>query len=94
MATLTLQQLNRQIMTAGYTLAELNSIIESVKFARTVLAKEVKSTLTVGSRVEFTDTRNRITYQGTVMKVAIKNVTVLTDTGPVYRVPASMLTAA
>jgi small-conductance mechanosensitive channel len=93
MATLTLPQLNRQIMTAGYTLAELNSIIESVKFARTVLAKEVKSTLTVGSRVEFTDTRNRITYQGTVMKVAIKNVTVRTDTGPMYRVPASMLTA-
>ena len=94
MATLSLQQLNRQIMTAGYSLDELNSIAESVKFARSVLAKEVKRTLSVGSRVEFTDNRSRTTYTGTVMKVAIKNVTVKTDTGPMYRVPASMLTVA
>ena len=91
MAHQNLAELTRQIRLAGYSAAELNEIAEAIKFARTMLGREIKNSLGAGSKVSFTDSRTGIKYTGQVVKVAIKNVTVKTDQGPTYRVPATML---
>jgi small-conductance mechanosensitive channel len=49
-----------------------------------------KGSLRVGDTVEFTSTKNRMTYTGTVTKIAIKFVTVKTNMG-LWKVPANML---
>lgn len=93
MAKITLDQINREIMFGGYSLEEISTIVDAVKFARAQLGKEIKRSLRVGSKVEFTDARIGYTYSGVVLKVAVKNVTVSTSKGN-FRVPASMLTIA
>lgn len=69
---------------------ELNEIVETVKYRRAQLARRNTATLTPGATVSFVS-RTGATIQGTVRKVAIKNVTVDTPRGG-YRVPANMLT--
>jgi hypothetical protein len=91
MAKITLEQINREIMFGGYTLEQLSTIRDAMKFAQAQLGKQIKRTLTVGSTVEFTDKRIGYTYSGKVLKVMVKNVTVATNKGN-FRVPASMLT--
>lgn len=91
MAKITLEQINREIMFGGYTLEQLSTIRDAMKYAQAQLGKQIKRTLTVGSTVEFTDNRIGYTYSGKVLKVMVKNVTVATSKGN-FRVPASMLT--
>ena len=75
-------QINTAIIQGTFTNAELSSMIDAVKFARSRLASQVK----------FTSNKNGVTYSGTVEKVAIKFATVNTQAGR-YRVPMSMLEA-
>lgn len=90
MSDTTIQQVNSAIMFGDFTNDQLNSIIAAIKFRRTVLAKQTKRSLTLGTTVKFTSGRNGQTYTGSVRKIAIKYVTV--DTGhTLFKVPASML---
>lgn len=86
-----IKQINSAIMFGNLTNTELSSVIESVKFARSRLQKEVKRSLMLGDRVQFTSTKTGRTMQGTVQKIAIKYITVRTVDG-LWRVPANMLT--
>ena len=86
------QEINRAIVSGQLTNADLNSVIDAVKFARARLTRQNKASLMLGDTVQFTSTRTGRTMQGTVRKIAIKFVTVNTPTG-LWKVPASMLTA-
>jgi ribosomal protein L35AE/L33A len=86
------QEINRAIVSGHLTNADLNSVIDAVKFARARLTRQNKASLMLGDTVQFTSTRTGRTMQGTVRKIAIKFVTVNTPTG-LWKVPASMLTA-
>lgn len=88
----TVQQICTDIVTGHFSNDELNTIIEAVKFARNRLANQVKVTVRVGSKVEFTSQKTGQTYQGTVEKMAIKYATVSTPAGR-WKVPANMLTS-
>jgi small-conductance mechanosensitive channel len=84
------QQINTALITGSFTNDELSSVIDAVKFARSRLTQMTKGSLRVGDTVEFTSTKNRMTYTGTVTKIAIKFVTVKTNMG-LWKVPANML---
>jgi hypothetical protein len=86
-----IMQINTAILQGGFTNTELSSIIDAVKFARARLTEMNKRSLRIGDEVMFTSSKTGRTMQGTVMKIAIKYVTVCTTTG-LWRVPASMLT--
>ena len=88
----TIQQINSAIMFGNLSNAELNSVIDAVKFARAQLTKQKTRSFRVGDTVKFTSSRNGLTYTGTVRKVKIKFVLVGTNAG-VYNVPANMLEA-
>ena len=79
------------IMLNGYSNTQLNEISEAIKYARSQLVHEVKRSIRVGDRVEFTDSRIGHTHSGSVLKINIKYVQVSTPKGT-YRVPANMLT--
>jgi ribosomal protein L35AE/L33A len=87
------QEINRAIVSGQLTNADLNSVIDAVKFARARLTRQNKASLMLGDTVQFTSTRTGRTMQGTVQKIAIKFVTVNTPGQGLWRVPASMLTA-
>jgi hypothetical protein len=88
-----ISEINRAIISGNFTNDQLTSIIDAVKFARAQITKQNKYTLTVGTKVKFTNSRNGQTVVGNVRKVAIKFITV--DTGQtLWRVPANMLSAA
>lgn len=76
-----------------WTNDELTSFIESIKYARSQLARKTKNSLMPGDTVKFTSNRNGVTYTGTVNKIKIKYVLVSTPQGR-FNVPASMLEAA
>jgi hypothetical protein len=84
-------QINTAILQGGFTNDQLTSIIDAVKFARARLTEQNKRSLRPGDEVQFTSSKTGRTMQGTVMKIAIKFVTVCTTTG-LWRVPANMLT--
>lgn len=87
---MTADQINTAIKNGFYSNAELDSILMSVRYARSQLQKIVKRSLRTGDTVRFVSSRNGQTYTGTVRKIAIKYVTV--DTGQtLFRVPANML---
>jgi hypothetical protein len=88
-----IKQINTAIMFGTWTDTELGSMIDAIKFARTSLAKSNKRQFSLGTVVKFTSTKNGLTYEGKVEKIAIKYVTVATPQGR-WRVPANMLTAA
>lgn len=85
-----INQLKSAIMLNGYSNDELNELGEAIKYARAQLGKEVKRSIRVGDRVQFTDARIGYTYQGSVLKINIKYVQVSTNKGT-FRVPANML---
>jgi hypothetical protein len=86
-----IKQINSAIMFGEFTITELNSIIDAVKWNRASLSKRVKAGLRVGDRVSFTSSKTGIKTVGDVTKIAIKYVTVKTTTG-LWRCPANMLT--
>ena len=90
-ALTTIQQINHAIMFGQLTDLELRSVIDAVKFARSSLTKSVKYTLRIGDTVNFTSSKTGRNVTGTVMKIAIKYVTVKTVDG-LWKVPANMLT--
>ena len=90
---MTINELNQAIMFCEFTNDQNNSIIMSIKFARTRLQKRNKASLRIGDRVRFQGRSGRI-VSGTVQKILIKNVTVLTTNGLLYKVSANLLQAA
>ena len=91
---MSIQTVNAEILAGNFTNDQLTSIIDAVKFARARLTETNKRSLRLGASVKFTSTKNRTTYTGTVTKIAIKYVTVSTNRGLQWRVPANMLEAA
>lgn len=88
--SLTIQQINSAIMLQSWTNVELNSMIDSVKWNRARLAREIKYSIKLGDNVEFTSSKTGRAMRGFVKKVAIKYVTVDTGLG-LWKVPANML---
>jgi ribosomal protein L35AE/L33A len=87
------QEINRAIVSGQLSNADLNSVIDAVKFARARLTRQNKASLMLGDTVQFTSNRTGRIMQGTVQKIAIKFVTVNTPGQGLWKVPASMLTA-
>jgi hypothetical protein len=87
-----IRQVNQAIMFGQWSNTELSSMIDAIKWARASLNKSVKNQLKIGAPVQFTSSKTGRTMQGTVNKIAIKYVTVATQTG-LWKVPASMLEA-
>ncbi len=86
-----IQTINTAIINGNWAIADLNSMIDAVKFKRKLLNDRSKASLRVGDTVNFTSTRTGQNITGRVRKIAIKYVTV--DTGQtIWRVPANMLT--
>jgi hypothetical protein len=85
--------LNGAIMRGNYSNDDLNSIMETVKYARSQLGRAKLRAFGVGDSVKFTSSRNGRVYQGVVEGVKIKNVIVNTSMGR-FRVPANMLESA
>ena len=86
-------QINTAIIQGTFTNDELTSMIDAVKFARSKLTNRVKFTISNGSKVKFTSSKNGITYSGTEEKMAIKFATVNTGQGR-WKVPMNMLESA
>ena len=88
-----IQDVNSAIMFGNFSNDQLNSVIAAIKYRRGQLAKQSVRSLTTGSRVKFTNSRNGQTVIGLVAKVNRKFVIV--DTGITrWRVPGNMLEAA
>ena len=87
---LSIQQINQAIMTQSWTNTELTSMIDSVKWNRERLARQIKRSISTGDNVEFTSSKSGRQMRGFVTKVAIKYVTVNTGLG-LWKVPANML---
>jgi len=84
-------QINQAIIAGNFSNADLMSIADAIKFARSRLGRKVKQGLAVGDNVNFTNSKTGRNYTGVVTKIAIKFVTVRTVDG-LWRVPAAMLT--
>ena len=84
------QQINTALVTGSFTNEQLSSVIDAVKFARSRLTQQTKFSLRVGDQVQFTSTKNRMTYRGTVEKIKTKFILVNTGTSR-FDVPANML---
>jgi hypothetical protein len=65
-------------------------MIDSVKWNRERLARQIKRSISTGDNVEFTSSKSGRLMRGFVTKVAIKYVTVNTGMG-LWKVPANML---
>jgi len=90
---MSIQTVNAEILAGNFTNEQLSSIIDAVKFAKSRMAETNKRSLRLGGAVKFTSTKNGMTYNGVVDKIAIKFVTVRTPQG-LWRVPANMLETA
>jgi hypothetical protein len=89
---MSIQEINRAIISGVFTNDDLNSIVDAIKYARAQLTKQNKRTFRLGDQVKFTSNRNGMTYVGTVRKVKIKYILVNTP-GGLFNVPANMLEA-
>lgn len=85
----TIREIKAAIISGGFSIEELNEVIEAVKYARSQLARDVARELKIGTQVRFTGRGGKI-YTGTVEGIKIKNAVVSTQAGR-YRVPMSML---
>jgi hypothetical protein len=83
--------IKRAIMLGNFTNDELNLISESVRYARSTLARSKKQELSVGSQIQFS-ARGQV-FHGTIESIKIKNALVTTASGR-YRVPLNMLNVA
>ena len=93
---MTLQEINRSIISGTFSNEDLNSISDAIKFARAQLAQKNKFTLRAGASVKFTSTRNGQTILGTVEKINRKFI-IVKENGKAFgtwRVPANMLESA
>lgn len=90
---MSVKEINSLILSSNLTDADLNSVIDAVKFRRSQIARTNTASFRAGDRVKFTSNRTGQVVIGTVRKVAIKNIVVDTSFGG-YRVPANMLSVA
>jgi hypothetical protein len=88
---LTIQEINKAIMFGSFTNDELVSIGEAIRFNRSQLTKQTKRSITVGSTVKFTHPKTGRVHTGSVLKIKIKNITVLENGISKWNVPANML---
>jgi len=86
-----IKEINTAIIHGTFTNDELTSILDAVKFAKTLLGTKNKMMLRIGDNVNFTSSKTGQNVTGLVTKDAIKFVTVKTVNG-LWRVPANMLT--
>lgn len=86
-----IQTINTAIINGSWAIADLNSMIDAIKFKRKIIGDRVKATLQVGDNVNFTSSKTGQNVTGVIVKIAIKYVTVRTVQG-LWRVPANMLT--
>lgn len=86
-----IKQINSAIMFNTWTDAQLNSMIDAIKFARADLQKQNIRSITLGSKVRWVGPKNPRGEQGTVQKIARKFVTVKNSQGVLWKVPANML---
>lgn len=85
-----IQAINSAIISGTWSNADLESMIDAVKFARSRLATTVKFQVRAGTKVKFHSTKRNMTVEGTVTKMAQKYATVSTSQG-LWKVPANML---
>ena len=85
-----IKEINTAIIHGTFTNEELTSVLDAVKFAKTLLGSKNKMMLRIGDNVNFTSSKTGKNVTGVVTKIAIKYVTVRTATG-LWRVPANML---
>jgi len=88
-----IKDVNSAIIAGNFTNEQLSSIIDAVKFARSQLTQQNKRAMRLGCTVRFTSSKTGQTLSGTVDKIAIKYITVRTQSG-LWRVPANMLEVA
>lgn len=86
------KQINAAILAGDFSMDELRSIWDTVKVANQRASILKTRNFLIGDKVRFTGRGGR-RYEGTVTKIAIKNLVVSTPVGS-YRVPANMLEAA
>ena len=82
------KDINTAIVTGKFSIEDLDSIQDAVKFARSRIASTLSSTLTKGAKVKV----NHVKVQGvvgTVVKVKIKKADVDFN-GRIFQVPLSM----
>jgi len=88
----TVSDIRSALLSGQFENADLDVIVEALKYARTQLTRRNVRAFMRGDLVKFTSNRDGRTYQGTVEKVAVKYINVRTPMG-VYRVPGNMLEA-
>ena len=76
-------------LVSNMSLDDIKLMNERLSLQRSFLGNQVKRSLTIGDKVSFNGRRGLT--EGTVLKIAIKNVVVDTGAGR-WNVPASMLT--
>lgn len=86
------KQINAAILAGDFSMEELRTIWDTVKLANQRASMLKARNFMVGDKVKFTGRGGR-RYEGTVTKIAIKNLVINTPAGS-YRVPANMLQAA
>lgn len=84
-------QINSAIMRGEWSNEEINSFVESIKFARGVLGQKNKNTLTIGQKVKWNSTSHGIAKEGIIEKINKKNVYVRVGLQSLWSVPANML---
>lgn len=83
--------INSAIMFGNLTNAEINSIVDAIKYARAQRAKAQARALRAGDQVRFTSRGN--TFFGTIERVKLKNAFVKVGNFSRYNVPLNMLEA-
>ena len=86
-----IQDINTAIIHRQWTNAELMSMTDAIRFARKRLTERSKAELAVGDSVVFDSAKQGRVVRGTVLKIAIKYVTVREASGGLWKVPANML---
>ena len=88
---MTIQEINRAIISGQFSDQELTSIVDAVRYNRASMGKRIKNALHLGDTVEWHSVKRGINGRGTVTKIAIKYVTVR-EGSTLWKVPANMLT--
>ena len=91
---MSIQTINAEILQGNFTVDQLDSIQDAIKFARSRIAQKNSFTLRQGARVTLTHDKLGGKAFGTVLKVKIKKADVKMDSGALYTVPLAMLSAA
>lgn len=92
---MTVQEINRAIVTGSFTAQELESIRDAIKFAASKTARVNSVTFHAGDSVKLSHVKLGGTVVGTVRKIKIKKADVhIPSMNVTYTVPLSMLEAA